>query len=215
MLSVGTKLRQWTTDFFRFARRVPTALLLQTKHTPNAHIPVLSWIAAFTLLAGPAPALADTGGSGNIAIALSSHIVESPVGYGGSLRVVPGSVVDFSLSVTGPTEGGSVATSFAIVDAVPEHLALFVGDLTRNGAGPAMFNDHDSGLEFSFGGLADPADSIEFSRDGGKTFDYVPVADMDGFDHNVTHIKLRPGGALLPTDGKHARFSLRYRMKVK
>lgn len=215
MLRVGTKFRELKIDFYRFARRVQTASLLRAKHSSNIYFPVLSWIAAFTLLAGPVPVLAGAGGDENIAIALSSHVVESPVGYGDSVRVVPGSVVDFSLSVTGPTEGGSTATSFAIVDAVPEHLALFVGDLTQSGTGPAMFKDHDSGLEFSFGGLADPADSIEFSRDGGKTFDYVPVADIDGFDHNVTHIRLRPSGALLPTNGMHERFSLRYRMKVK
>jgi hypothetical protein len=49
----------------------------------------------------------------------------------------------------------------------------------------------------------------------GTMSDYIPVADADGFDANVSHIKPRPHGALLPAIGNYERFSLRYRMKVK
>lgn len=175
----------------------------------------LSWILASMLIAVPLPAFAEADMSENIAIALSSNIVGSPLGQGVAPVAVPGAIIDFLVTVTGPTEGGSPAASFAITDKVPEHLSLFVGDLDQTGAGPAAFKDNDSGLEFSFDGLSNPQDSIEFSSDGGKTFAYIPVADTDGFDANVTHIKLRPRGDLLPTTGKSERFSLRYRMKVK
>lgn len=175
----------------------------------------LFWAIASMGFAAPPPAFADAGSGENIAIALSSSIVSSPVGQGDAAQVVPGAVLDYSISVTGPTLNGSPATSFMITDVVPEHLSLFVGDLDRSGAGPAVFVDNDSGLEFSFEGLTSSKDSVEFSNDGGKTFDYIPVADADGFDQNVTHIKLRPRGALLPVSGKYERFSLRYRMKVK
>ncbi|WP_417621983.1 hypothetical protein [Parasphingorhabdus sp.] len=175
----------------------------------------LPWICAATFFAVSLPTSAEAGQSENIAIALSNSIAGSPAGRGDAAHAVPGAIVDFSVSVTGPTAGGSPATSFALVDMVPKHLSLFVGDLGRDGTGPALFKDNDSGLEFSFGGLTDSEDSVEFSSNDGKTFDYVPVADHDGFDHNVTHIKLHPYGALLPASGKHERFSLRYRMKVK
>lgn len=117
--------------------------------------------------------------------------------------------------VKGPTERGAPATSFGISDKVPEHLSLFVGDLQGSGSGPAAFTDHDSGLQFSFDGLSNPNDSVEFSSNGGATFDYIPVPDADGFDANVTHVRFRPRGALLTTTGPKERFSLRYRMKVK
>lgn len=175
----------------------------------------MSCATALVLVAIPLPAFAEADPGENIAIALSSNIVGSPAGNSGALATVPGAVVDFSVSVTGPTHGGIAAASFAVTDKVPEHLSLFVGDLDHSGTGPAVFKDNDSGLEFSFDGLSSAKDSIEFSNDGGKTFDYIPVADTDGFDANVTHIKLRPSGALLPTVSKYERFSLRYRMKVK
>ncbi|WP_159643528.1 hypothetical protein [Sphingorhabdus sp. 109] len=170
---------------------------------------------ALALVAVPLPAFAEAEPSENVAIALSSNIVGGPADNRGTNVALPGSVMDFFVSVSGPGQHGTPAASFAVTDKVPEHLTLFVGDLDQAGAGPAVFNDHDSGLKFSFAGLSSAEDSIEFSNDGGKTFDYVPVADSDGFDAAVTHIKFRPTGALLPAAGKYERFSLRYRMKVK
>jgi hypothetical protein len=176
---------------------------------------VLSWAIASVITAVPFPAFAESGPGENIALAMSSSIVASPTGTGDMARAVPGAIVDYSVVVTGPSASGSPATSFSFSDKVPEHLALFVGDLEQVGAGPAVFFENDSGLEFSFEGLASREDSVEFSSDGGRTFDYVPLADPDGYDQNVTHIKLRPRGTLLPMSGKAERFSLRYRMKVK
>jgi len=184
-------------------------------HRATARPDAMSCAIALALVAIPLPAFAEADPGENIAIALSSDIVEGPAGNGGALTTVPGAVVEFFVSVTGPGKSGSPAASFAVTDKVPEHLSLFVGDLDHSGAGPAAFKDNDSGLEFSFDGLSSAKDSVEFSSDGGETFDYIPVADTDGFDANVTHIKLRPNGALLPTVGKYERFSLRYRMKVK
>lgn len=175
----------------------------------------VSLLVASLLVAIPLPAFAESALSKNIAIALSSNIVGSQAGQGVASAIASGAIVDFSVSVTGPTDGGSPAMAFAIIDKVPDHLSLFVGDLDRSGTGPAAFKDNDSGLDFSFEGLSSPDDSVEFSDDDGQTFGYVPIADADGFDANVTHIKLRPRGSLLATNGPYERFSLRYRMKVK
>ncbi|MEP4945890.1 MAG: hypothetical protein ABJT35_16085 [Parasphingorhabdus sp.] len=183
-------------------------------HRPALSRALVCGIASM-FFAAPLFAASEEGSGENIAIGLSSNIVSSPLGQGNAAQVVPGAVVDYSVSVTGPTLSGSAATSFMITDVIPEHLILFVGDLARSGAGPAAFVDNDSDLEFSFEGLTSTDDSVEFSSDGGMTFDYIPVADADGFDQNVTHIKLRPRGVLLPVSGKYERFSLRYRMKVK
>lgn len=172
----------------------------------------VSWLAAFILVAVPVPAFAEAGPGENIAIALSSNVVGSQAGQS---RVVTGTVVAYTVSVTGPTKDRAPATSFAITDKVPENLSLFVGDLDQVGSGPAAFRDNDSGLKFIFAGLSNQDDSVEFSRDDGETFDYIPQADSDGFDANVTHIRLRPKGILQATKGDDERFSLHYRMKVK
>ncbi|WP_417594852.1 hypothetical protein [Parasphingorhabdus sp.] len=170
---------------------------------------------ALIAFAVPAPLFADAATGENIAIALSSSIVASPLGTGDDARVVPGAVVEFSVAVTGPIATDSPVTSFAITNRIPDQMSLFVGDLAQAGTGPALFMDKDSGLMFRFDGLASETDSIEFSGNGGKTYDYVPVADAEGFDQNVTHIKLRPHGPLRPANHEYERFSIGYRMKVK
>lgn len=184
-------------------------------HRAGSRPGMAACLAASVLFAVPLPVFAESGPGENIAISLSSSIAGNQVGQGGKPAVTAGTLVDYTVAVTGPKQRGTPVTSFAISDKVPEHLALFVGDLEQTGNGPAAFSDYDSGLEFSFRGLSNPNDSIEFSTDGGKSFDYVPIADSEGFDANVTHIRFRPRGALLATTGQNERFSLRYRMKVK
>ena len=184
-------------------------------HGPSPRPGMVACLVASILIAVPLPVFAESGPGENIAISLASSIVGNQAGQDVAPAVTEGTVVDFSVAVTGPTERGTPATSLAISNKVPDHLSLFVGDLERSGNGPAAFSDRDSGLEFSFSGLSSPNDSIEFSGDGGKSFDYVPVADSEGFDANVTHIRFRPHGTLQATTGQNERFSLRYRMKVK
>tara|TARA_R100001244_G_scaffold39766_1_gene35647 strand:- start:25523 stop:26137 length:615 start_codon:yes stop_codon:yes gene_type:complete len=185
------------------------------RRRPASRPRIGSLLVASILVAVPMPAFAQSGPGDNIAISLSSRIAGNLAGQGAASAVVAGTIVDFSVVVTGPSGRGTPATSFAISDKVPDHLSLFVGDLEMTGSGPATFSDYDSGLEFSFDGLSSLDDAVEFSSNGGKTFDYVPVADPDGFDANVTHIRLRPRGTLLATSGHSERFSFRYRMKVK
>lgn len=201
-----------TSSFNNQATAVPHA---RHGHRPASRPGVMNCLVATILIAVPIPAFAESGPGENIAIALSSSIAENQAGQARAPAVTAGTVIDFSVAVTGPTKRGSPATSLAISNKVPEHLSLFVGDLEGSGKGPAAFSDKDSGLAFSFSGLSSPNDSIEFSSDGGTSFDYVPVADPDGFDANVTHIRFRPHGALLATTDQNERFSLRYRMKVK
>ena len=94
-------------------------------------------------------------------------------------------------------------------------MALFVGDLGSGGSGPVAFVEIDSGVSYRFDGLTSGSDALAFSNNGGKSFDYVPVGDTEGYDTSVTHIKIVPIGALMPANGRHTRFAVRYRVRVK
>ena len=177
--------------------------------------PVMLLCMCAMLLGTPVPLLAEPDLDENMTISFSSRTADGSNVSDEERERATVAMTDFLVSVSGPVKKNSPHTVFALVDVIPEYLSFFVGDLEQSGSGPVAFNDIDSGLEFSFDGLASATDSIEFSNDGGETFDYVPVADETGFDQNVTHIKLRPRGVLLPTYGKYERFSLRYRMKVR
>ena len=49
-----------------------------------------------------------------------------------------------------------------------------------------------SGLTYSFGGLNDAGDDVEFSNNNAVSFVYSPTADAAGTDLAVTHIRVRP-----------------------
>ncbi len=161
------------------------------------------------------PLQADNGSGENISILMSSSVVDSPVGSVSSRRFAPGAVVDYSVAVTGPSFGGSPATFFVFANPIPPEMALFVGDIAGANSGPVAFVETDSSLKYAFEGLSSQTDALQFSNNGGKSFDYVPVRDAEGYDQSVTNIRIMPNGALMPANGRHTRFSVRYRTKVK
>ena len=84
--------------------------------------------------------------------------------------------------------------------------------------GPVEFTDGpgsaSSGLSYSFGGLADSGDNVEFSTDG-VDYSYVPAPDVDGFDAAVQYLRVNPGGTFQgPPTATPTRFDLRIRVRV-
>ena len=109
---------------------------------------------------------------------------------------LPGETVSYSIKAesTGllPIDTGAVV----LVDKLPSELALKLADLDGPGSGPIFFDDGSpvSGLTYTFLGLADITDDLEFSDDGGMSFGYTPVDDGSGTDPSVTHIRINPKG---------------------
>ena len=81
--------------------------------------------------------------------------------------------------------------------------ALRVADFNGLTSGPVQFTDGtpSSGLSYTFVGLGDPGDDVEFSNDNGVSFSYMPVADASGADITVTHIRILPKNAFLGDTG--------------
>lgn len=106
---------------------------------------------------------------------------------------IPGSVVRYDIVVENPGQRVD-PTTLVLTDAFPDEVAVLV-----SGTGVFEFTDGTipSGLGFSYGGPGSTTDSVEFSTDGAD-FSYIPV---DPVDPAVTHIRLRPTGALNPSTG--------------
>ena len=171
------------------------------------------WLALFgTTCAVPALAGQDT--TDNVAISMSYDVVSDGVNGASNPQAINGAVVQFTVAVTGPAKGSTAAASFAINNDIPDQMALYVGDIDSSGSGPVAFIENDSGLEFAFSGLSSADDALEFSNNGGQTFDYIPHPDGDGFDDDVTHIRIAPSGLLMPADSHAPRFSIQYRMRI-
>ena len=126
-------------------------------------------------------------------------------------KAIPGAHVDYTITVVNPAAYPIEADTIVITDATPANLALFVNSLL-SGSAPVLFQDGgtSSGLTVSYTDLANSADDIDFSADGGTTWTYTPVPDGSGFDNAVTNFRIRPKGTMAASSS----FSLIARYKV-
>ena len=86
-----------------------------------------------------------------------------------------------------------------------------MNNLGGSPAGPIAFNAGSTGLLFTFTSLADQSDDVDFSNNGGSSWTYVPQPDGAGIDTAVTHIRLRPRGAM----AAGATFTVQMRTRIK
>jgi uncharacterized repeat protein (TIGR01451 family) len=106
---------------------------------------------------------------------------------------IPGSEVLYTLIVTNSGAGTVDNNTLVIVDPIPANTELFTGNLS--GGAPLVFTNGapSSGLTCTFTALNNFADCVDFSNNGGATWNYVPNG---GFDPAVTHIRFIPAGAM-------------------
>jgi hypothetical protein len=169
-------------------------------------------LAALLLLAVAAPLAAA-----DLTVAKTSQVVSDVLGLA-LPRVMPGSAVDYSLTVTNPLANLTTPVrGVRISDAIPANVKLRVADLVAANRGPVEFTDGNllnlgllgSGLIFRFGGLGDTTDSVEFSD--GLSWAYTPVPDADGCDAKVKAVRV-----VLPgTQSAGSAFRLRFRVVVR
>lgn len=168
----------------------------------------------------PEPVAVLTAESQPPAILLQKNMltVFDPINNTTNPKAIPGSWVDYTLSTSNSGAGDVDDDSLLVTDPLPANVALFVGDLSGAGSGPVEFIDGSgaaaSGLGFTYGGLADLSDDVEFSTDG-ISYNYLPVPDADGFDTAVRFIRIKPSGIFLGTlTATPTTFDLRIRVRV-
>jgi hypothetical protein len=70
-------------------------------------------------------------------------------------------------------------------------------------------------MSSQFTSLDSTTDGISFSNNNGSTYAYTPTPDANGYDANVTHLRVLPAGAFAASDGtNHPAFSLVFRVQV-
>ncbi len=137
-------------------------------------------------------------------------------------KAIPGAVMLYTIIAT--NQGGSAtdADTVVIIDPIPANTALFVGDIDGPGpaTGPVFFTDgtspDESGLlPYTFTSLDSTTDDVDFSSDGGTTYTYVPVPDGNGFDTNVTHMRINPKGTFKAASGGDIpTFEIKFKVRV-
>jgi hypothetical protein len=152
----------------------------------------------------------------DILVLKSAQTTADPVNGAVNPKAIPGADILYSLVATNYGMGATDSQSCSITDAVPANAMLFVGNL--GAGGPILFTDGatSSGLTFTFTSLASATDDLDFSANGGLTFNYVPVPDAAGYDPSVTNIRVHPRGAFAAaTAVNFPSFTLRFRVRTR
>jgi hypothetical protein len=145
-----------------------------------------------------------------LSIAKTSLAYSDPVNGLINPKLIPGGFANYSLTVTAPAGTAPTGNSVIVTDAIPANLSMFVSTYAP-GPGPVLFTPGASALTYGFTSLSSAADDLEFSNNGGASWTYAPVADVNGVDTNITHVRVRPKGAMAA--GSSFTINLRARVK--
>jgi uncharacterized repeat protein (TIGR01451 family) len=159
----------------------------------------------------------------DIVVLKSATTLSDPVNAASNPKAIPRAVVQYSVISTNTGFGEADNNSVSLSDRLPAGVEMYVGDLGGAGSGPVVFNASTSGLSYAFNtaglpdGLQDLTDDIEFSQNNGAdNFTYLPTANVDGYDSQVTDFRVNPRGIFDKSDGiTNPSFTMQYRVRIR
>lgn len=155
-------------------------------------------------------------GKMNITMTHSVVVNNDPVNGANLPKAIPGAQVLKTVDLVNEGKLSTDVGSFTLVQSITSDLAMNVNDWS--GMGPILIQQgsglEKSGVGFTFTTLADTADGLAFSNDGGVSFNYTPVADADGFDANVTDFRLTFSGHFLPSITTQPKLQYQYLVRI-
>ena len=137
-------------------------------------------------------------------------VLTDPVRGSTNPHQIPGSVQRYQVAVTNTGTGTVDASTLVIVDPIPSGAAMYVS--TAAGT-PVVFVDGSVASNLSFNYAA----NVSYSNQPGGVapFTYVPVPDANGFDANVTAVRIGPTGTLAGASGaSQPSFTVEFRVRV-
>jgi uncharacterized repeat protein (TIGR01451 family) len=116
----------------------------------------------------------------------------------------------YQIAVTNTGPGTVDASTLVIVDPVPSGATMYVSTAAGN---PVLFVDGGvpSNLSFNY------AANVSYSNlpGGAAPYTYVPVPDANGFDANVTAVRIAPTGTMAAASGaSQPSFTIEFRVRV-
>jgi uncharacterized repeat protein (TIGR01451 family) len=138
------------------------------------------------------------------------EVLDDPVNGTTNPKQIPGSTQRYRIVVTNTGSGPVDASTLVIVDRIPPGAATFVSTAAGD---PVQFVDGAAPSNLTFDYAADV--SYTNQPGGAPPFSYAPVPDANGFDANVTAVRVAPGGALAGAGGgAQPSFTILFRLRV-
>lgn len=161
-------------------------------------------IPAANAVAGAAFNCTFTNSFGNavLKITKAASVVSDPINGAVNPKAIPGAVIKYTITVSNTGIGPVDSNAVVITDALPATTSLYVA------GSPVTFADGSpsSGLSYS-----SAASTYSVAAGGGSPYTYTPVADANGYDANVTGLRIAPTGTMLAQSS----FSVSYLVTLK
>jgi uncharacterized repeat protein (TIGR01451 family) len=203
-----------------------TTITFQVKVSPGTNGQTITNIATINYMGAVLPTVYTANASATITAAplavvplLTNQktvlVVSDPVNGMVNPKNIPGAENVYTLTVQNTGSGAVDTNTLVLVDLIPVNSEVFTGNLSAGA--PYLFTDGalPSGLTCSFTALGNTTDCIDFSKDSGLTWVYVPNGS---YDPAVTHIRFRLTGAMNgdPAPGSpYPSFSVQFKTRVK
>ena len=147
----------------------------------------------------------------SLAIQKLSEVLSDPQNGVSNPKRIPGSLVRYSISVANTGSGAVDPGTLVVADAIPTNLTMYAD--TASGSPVEFLNGPTlSGLTFTY------ADDVRYSNQpgGGPPYTYTPSPDANGFDPNITGVRIAPSGSMNGAAGANVpSFTLRFVVKVR
>ncbi|HXY54350.1 MAG TPA: hypothetical protein VEM40_06745 [Nitrospirota bacterium] len=178
-------------------------------YTPASSVPSGYWTVSVTAPEGTEGTISDTGvGTFYIAPSLTAvktvQAVSDPVNGGTTPKPIPGAAMQYTLVVTNSSFGLADNNSMVVTDAIPTNTSMCVSNTCSNP--PVAFSCASCGLSYVYGS------NVTYSNQagGGAPYNYTPTPDANGFDANVTGVRVNPTGAM----AGNTSFNMIFQVKV-
>lgn len=142
----------------------------------------------------------------DIKIEKTSVSIYDPINLALNPKAIPGAMVKYTIHARNEGLGSTDIDTIAIADKVPDNMMLCVRSVDR--CSEVSFVDGTVSSTLSLNNLA-------YSNNNGTDFNYTPTADAQGFDADVTNVRVKLNGSFKGSDGvNHPSFHLELLMKI-
>jgi len=136
----------------------------------------------------------------DIKLEKNSITVYDPINLQNNPKAIPNALVKYMISGRNEGLGSTDADSIVIVDKLPANMKLCVSTLVQ--CKELEFVDGTISSDLSLG-------SLEYSNNNGADFSYTATADAEGFDEDVTDVRIKLNGAFKQSNGvNHPSFDI-------
>lgn len=140
-----------------------------------------------------------------------SSIISDPVNGSTNPKAIPGALIEYLITVSNTGQDTPDTNSVVVTDDAPADAKMCLAGFS-GGTGPIRFNggSPSSGLTYTYTALDNGSDDLQFSSDGGASWNYTPTPDAQGCDSAISDFRVNPKG----TFAGSTNFSLRARFIV-